>query len=400
MNQFGGLQQNSGFKLSPNAALVLHTANLMSFMAAASAPAPLYQIYQRLWHFSPVILTLIFATYALFLLLALLIAGSISDYIGRKPVILLAILLQMTSMMFFLFSNDINMLFVARAIQGIATALAVSSIGAALLDLNKHKGPIINSICPMLGMTVGSILACLVLQYSNAPLHLIFEILIVIYLIEFILTIFSPETAVKRSGALASLKLKMAVPPAAKFALISISPVNIALWMLSGIFLSLMPSLFVQAFQIHSAWLNGLSFSAITLSGAIGIVLLRKSASVFILKFGTIHLILGTIILILGINLVNIYLLFIGSIIAGLGFGTSFMGAIRTVMPLAKPEERAGLMAAFYVESYLAFSVPAIIAGLLVQKIGLINSTNLYAFSIVALSILALFFIFRLPKTA
>ncbi|MEN8282112.1 MFS transporter [Acinetobacter gerneri] len=400
MNQFGGFQQNSGSKLSTNAALVLHTANLMSFMAAASAPAPLYQIYQRLWHFSPVILTLIFATYALFLLLALLIAGSISDYIGRKPVILLAILLQMTSMMFFLFSNDINMLFVARAIQGIATALAVSSIGAALLDLNKHKGPIINSICPMLGMTVGSILACLVLQYSNAPLHLIFEILIVIYLIEFILTIFSPETAVKRSGALASLKLKMAVPPAAKFALISISPVNIALWMLSGIFLSLMPSLFVQAFQIHSAWLNGLSFSAITLSGAIGIILLRKSASVFILKFGTIHLILGTIILILGINLVNIYLLFIGSIIAGLGFGTSFMGAIRTVMPLAKPEERAGLMAAFYVESYLAFSVPAIIAGLLVQKIGLINSTNLYAFSIVALSILALFFIFRLPKTA
>lgn len=400
MNQFGGLQQNSGSKLSPNAALVLHTANLMSFMAAASAPAPLYQIYQRLWHFSPVILTLIFATYALFLLLALLIAGSISDYIGRKPVILLAILLQMTSMMFFLFSNDINMLFFARAIQGIATALAVSSIGAALLDLNKHKGPIINSICPMLGMTVGSILACLVLQYSNAPLHLIFEILIVIYLIEFILTIFSPETAVKRSGALASLKLKMAVPPAAKFALISISPVNIALWMLSGIFLSLMPSLFVQAFQIHSAWLNGLSFSAITLSGAIGIILLRKSASVFILKFGTIHLILGTIILILGINLVNFYLLFIGSIIAGLGFGTSFMGAIHTVMPLAKPEERAGLMAAFYVESYLAFSVPAIIAGLLVQKIGLINSTNLYAFSIVALSILALFFIFRLPKTA
>lgn len=400
MNQFGGFQQNSGSKLSTNAALVLHTANLMSFMAAASAPAPLYQIYQRLWYFSPVILTLIFATYALFLLLALLIAGSISDYIGRKPVILLAILLQMTSMMFFLFSNDINMLFVARAIQGIATALAVSSIGAALLDLNKHKGPIINSICPMLGMTVGSILACLVLQYSNAPLHLIFEILTVIYLIEFILTIFSPETAVKRSGALASLKLKMAVPPAAKFALISISPVNIALWMLSGIFLSLMPSLFVQAFQIRSAWLNGLSFSAITLSGAIGIILLRKSASVFILKFGTIHLILGTIILILGINLVNIYLLFIGSIIAGLGFGTSFMGAIRTVMPLAKPEERAGLMAAFYVESYLAFSVPAIIAGLLVQKIGLINSTNLYAFSIVALSILALFFIFRLPKTA
>lgn len=398
MNHSSPYAQRLTPKFNEKTTLILHTATMMSFMAAASAPAPLYQIYQQHWHFSPVILTLIFSTYAFLLLLSLLIAGSLSDFIGRRPVIISAITLQIISMGFFLFATDISMLFIARGIQGIATALAVSSIGAALLDLSKTTGPLINSISPMLGMAIGAVIACLVLQYSNIPLQLIFIILISIYTIELFLTFFTAESTVKRSGALASFKPKMAIPTAAKFALICISPVNIALWMLSGFFLSLMPSLLSQAFQIHSAWLNGLSFCALTLSGAMGILLLRQSASIFILKFGTISLMLGTSILVLAINWVNIYLLFLGALIAGFGFGTSFMGAIRVVMPLALPEQRAGLMAAFYVESYLAFSIPAIIAGLMVKQVGLMNSSNLYVISIIILAFIALFFIPKLTK--
>lgn len=385
-------------KLNEKTTLILHTATMISFMAAASAPAPLYQIYQQLWHFSPVILTLIFSTYAFVLLLSLLIVGSLSDFIGRRPVIILAIALQIISMSFFLFATDISMLFIARGIQGIATALAVSSIGAALLDLSKTMGPLINSISPMFGMAVGAIIACLVLQYSEIPLQLIFIILISIYLVELFLTCFTTESIIKRSGAFASFKPQIAVPAAAKFALICISPVNIALWMVSGFFLSLMPSLLSQAFQIHSAWLNGLAFCTLTLSGAMGILLLRHAASIFILKFGAISLIIGISLLVVAINWVNIALLFLGALIAGLGFGTSFMGAIRVVMPLARPEERAGLMTAFYVESYLAFSIPAIIAGLMVKQIGLINSSNLYLLSIIFLAFISLFFIFKLGK--
>lgn len=146
------------FQLNRKHTLILQTTTMMSFMAAASAPAPLYQIYQQLWHFSPAILTLIFATYAFSLLLSLLIIGSLSDFIGRRPAILIAIFLQILSMGFFLFSTNISMLFIARAIQGIAGALAVSSIGAALLDLSQTRGALINSIAPMLGMTAGAIL--------------------------------------------------------------------------------------------------------------------------------------------------------------------------------------------------------------------------------------------------
>ncbi|SIK67129.1 major facilitator superfamily protein [Mycobacteroides abscessus subsp. abscessus] len=59
-------------------------------------------------------------------------------------------------------------------------------------------------------------------------------------------------------------------------------------------------------------------------------------------------------------------------------------------MPLALPHERAGLMAAFYVMSYFAMSLPAMIAGAFVGRIGLIPTTDLYGAAVMGLAILAL----------
>lgn len=140
-------------------------------------------------------------------------------------------------MSFFLFASDVSMLFIARGLQGIATGLAVSAIGAAILDFSKHHGSLINSIAPMVGMAVGVFITCFILQFSAQPLHLVFELLCVLFALELILSFFNPETVRKRSGALASLKPNMAIPHQARGALLSISPINIALWMVSGFFL-------------------------------------------------------------------------------------------------------------------------------------------------------------------
>jgi len=368
-------------------------------MAASSSPTPLYRLYQQAWQFSPVTLTLIFATYAFTLLASLLIIGSLSDYIGRRPVILSAIFLQIVAMSFFLFASDVSMLFIARGLQGIATGLAVSAIGAAILDFSKLQGSLINSIAPMVGMAAGIFITCIILQFSSQPLQLVFELLCFLFVFQLILSFFNPETAQKRSGALASLKPNMAIPHQARGALLSISPINIALWMVSGFFLSLMPSLLAKIFQTSSAWLNGIMFMALALSGAAGILTLRKSTNFRILLTGTLSIIIGATVLFLAINFTNAVVLFVGSIITGVGFGTAFMGAIRTVMPLALPEERAGLMAAFFVESYLAFSVPAILAGYFVSKIGLTNSANIYMSLIIGLALIALVMIFKNIKS-
>jgi hypothetical protein len=53
-------------------------------------------------------------------------------------------------------------------------------------------------------------------------------------------------------------------------------------------------------------------------------------------------------------------------VVAGVGFGGGFQGALRTVVPLTAPHERAGVLSILYIVSYLALGVPAVLAGLLV----------------------------------
>jgi len=77
-------------------------------------------------------------------------------------------------------------------------------------------------------------------------------------------------------------------------------------------------------------------------------------------------------------------------VIAGLGFGGGFMGSVRSIVGLALPHERAGLMSAFYVLSYLAFCIPALLAGNLSRVFGLISTTDGYGAVLILLSLAAL----------
>jgi hypothetical protein len=94
---------------------------------------------------------------------------------------------------------------------------------------------------------------------------------------------------------------------------------------------------------------------------------------------------LGILTVVAGVHLANVPLLLIGTVFTGVGFGTNFLGSIGTIMPLAKADERAGLLSAFYVQSYLAFSLPAILAGFLAKSAGYALTTDIYATAILLL---------------
>src|SRR5207249_3346266 len=72
------------------------------FLFAAAAPSPLYAVYAGLWQFSAGALTEVFAVYAIALLVALLFTGSSSDFVGRRPIILVALVIQLASIVLFL----------------------------------------------------------------------------------------------------------------------------------------------------------------------------------------------------------------------------------------------------------------------------------------------------------
>src|SRR5262249_13152137 len=86
-------------------------------------------------------LTLIYATYAFGVLASLLLVGGVSDEVGRRPVLLVALAALMASSVLFMVAGSAAWLFVARGLQGLATGAALSAASAALLDLHPNRDP-------------------------------------------------------------------------------------------------------------------------------------------------------------------------------------------------------------------------------------------------------------------
>ncbi|WP_064693712.1 MFS transporter [Rhizobium aegyptiacum] len=370
---------------APRPSIGFHALTLATFFGASSVPTPLYRIYEENFSISPVLITVIFAVYAFALLAALLTAGSISDHLGRRPVIFSALLLEMVAMVLFVVASGPGWLIAARIVQGIATGIAGASLGAALVDVDRAKGQIVNSIAPLCGMALGAVGTSALIQYGPFPMHLIYALLLIVFTLQAAAIWLVRETGSTRPGALGSLVPRVSIPPQAKRPLSLVTPINIANWTLGGFYLSLVPSLIASTTGSTAPLTGGSIVAALTASGAIAVYLRRGKTAAANLIFGVSAKTLGILTVVAGVHLANVPLLLIGTIFTGAGFGTNFLGSIGTIMPLAKADERAGLLSAFYVQSYLAFSLPAILAGFLAKSAGYALTTDIYATAILLL---------------
>jgi len=360
------------------------------FSASSSAATPVYHLYQEIYGLSPVVLMTIFSAYAFMLLAALLTVGSLSDYIGRRPVMLGALFLNVVAMLAFIEAGSAGMLILARGVQGFATGAATTTLGAAILDLNRSKGPLINSTTAFVGLTVGSLLSGALVAYAPLPTELVFIVLLMVTAILLALLPWIPETAAGKSGAFASLAPHVSVPKQARKMLMKITPVNIAGWALGGFYFSLMPSLVRVATGLSSPIVGGLVVTALSLGATIGVLWYRNAHPGRTLMVGTATFAAGVAITLAGVSAQLVPVLLAGTIISGFGFGGAFAASVRTVLPLASATERAGLLSAFYVECYLAFALPAIAVGLLAPVIGLPTSAYFYGAAIIVLAVITL----------
>jgi hypothetical protein len=363
---------------------------LLCFFAASSAPTPLYHLYQQAWGFSSALLTLIFAVYALSLLATLLVFGSLSDYLGRRPVIFLGLLLEIVSMVVFITATDVSGLILARVLQGVATGIATSALGAAMLDSDAQQGPLLNSITPMFGMALGALGTSALVAYAPLPMGLAYGLLLTAFVGQALYLLRVAETVTPQPGVLKTLRPRLAVPAQARSTLLLVLPADIAAWALGGFFLSLAPSLLAAATGSTSVLNGGFAVAALTISGALSIHNLRLRAPRLALRVGCSFLAIGVSVILAAVNLGWLWLFFAGAAVAGVGFGASFLGALRLLLPLAHAHERGALMAAFLALSYLAFCVPALIAGASVKTMGLVTTTNVYGGVVVLLAVSAL----------
>jgi hypothetical protein len=198
------------------------------------------------------------------------------------------------------------------------------------------------------------------------------------------------ESAVRRSGALSSLRPHFDLPRPTRRPLLVVGPVLFAAWALAGFFGSLGLSLVRIVSGSDSVVIGGLALFLLAGAGALSVVVLHSAPPATVARVGTAGLVVGVSIMLAATATSPLIGLFLGMVVAGVGFASGFQGAIRSVLPLASPEHRAGVLSVIYLVSYLGLSLPAIVAGALVVNSGSLElTTRGYGIAIIALAALA-----------
>ena len=366
----------------------------MLFAAAASAPTPLYVVYQKEWGFTDTTLTLIFAVYVVGLIGSLLVLGALSDHVGRRPLLAAAIALEAVAFVLFIIAGDVTVLLVARVVQGIATGAAFSTLGATLVDLNPPHAPgragLVNGVAPISGLAVGSVGCGALVQFAPAPTHLVFALLLVGIGFAGLVIARMPETSARRAGAVASLIPTLGIPARLRPDVFGIVPIIVASWALGGLYLSLGPSVAAGLFGLHNHLIGGLVVTLLCGAGALTAFALRAWPIDRVLWISAIMLAGGTALTFAGVEAHTVALAAAGTVVAGIGFGGSALASFGTLARIAAPGERSELLAFALVIAYLAFSLPALAAGYASTRFGLHTTTVVYSLGVVATALIAL----------
>ena len=373
--------------LSPRVAYALVAAVIGLALFASATPSPLYPAYRELWDISPVVMTLVYATYAFGVFTTLTLAGRVSDQVGRRPVLLLALGTLMGATLLFMLADSVGWLFVARAVQGLATGLALGAASAALLDLHPRRDPagvgLINGVVSAGGMGLGVLVSAAFVDLLPAPRVLPY---VVLFAIAFSGAVWMPEPVATRSQ-LQLRPQRPGVPPAARPAFLLAALGVTSSWSIGGLLLSLGPQLTQSLFHTTDPLVGGVSVFALAGSAAISPLVFRRTQPWAGATAGSVALATGMVLVVGAASSESSVLYLGGAVVGGAGFGVAFLGALRALSAAIPPAHRGAVMSAFYIVAYSALSLPAILAGVLVTPLGPRPTFEIFGSVIAALAL-------------
>ena len=286
------------FRVPARASFWVMIVAYLGLMFAASAPSPLYVVYQARWHFSAITLTSIFGVYALALLLTLLTVGGLSDFIGRKPVLLAGFALLAASMVVFARADGVGWLYLARVLQGLAAGSTLGALSAGIIDFagptRQRFAGLVNSLVPALGLALGALGAGGLVQFAPAPTVLVFVVLGVLFAMVLLAVAAGPETERRRDGALRSLTPRMGVPRRLRPEFFRTMPALFATWAQVGLTLSLTTTLAAARFGLTDRFLDALVVGAVCGAASVATVVMRSASSQRGTVLGCAALVTGT----------------------------------------------------------------------------------------------------------
>ncbi len=334
-------------------------------LGVSGIPAPLYGIYEANWHLSPLATTIVFAVYAVAALGAVLVSGRISDVVGRKPVLIGALIALLVGLAVFVVADNMAMLLLARSIHGAAVGSIVVAGAAALLDLKPDHGVRsgqLSGVAFNIGMTIAILGSALLAQYAPHPLRTPYAVVAVVCLVVGVgvLALREPHTA-RASGPIRIAK--PAVPEQIRSDFWFSALGAMASWSVLGVLLSLYPSLAAQQTHIDNLVFGGAVVGTTAFAAASAQLAATRLPAKYSAIIGDIGMAVSLLLTIPVLLTHRWELVFVAAVLLGATFGLGFGGSLRHLSDVVPADRRGETMSAFYLLAYTAMAVPTLVAG-------------------------------------
>lgn len=344
-------------------------------MLGPTIPTPLYPIYQQELGFDGLMVTLIFATYAVGIAGALILFGRLSDQIGRRTLLIPGLILALASSLVFVLSHSVAGLFLGRILSGLSVGIFTGTATAALLDIapaeSRRKYSLIAALVNMLGLGFGPILAGAVAEFSATPLTLpyLIHIALVILAMAGIAMISEPHPVPVGSFRWELQRFNLSAEVRGTF--MQAATVGFAGFSTLGLFASVAPALLLHVLGIANHLVCGLVVFAQLAFSAIGQISSTRIKDRTAMLMGTAMLTAGILLIGWSILLASLPTLLIGAACAGAGQGMSFRASLGMLSERAPVHQRGEITSTFFLVLYVAQAVPVMGVGVAANFVGL-----------------------------
>lgn len=358
-------------RVSHGAGFWIVATTFLLVMAYSTVPTPLYALYQARDGFPVSTITVIFAAYAVGVVFSLFFVGHISDWVGRRRMLLIAILISALSAMLFLLWSSVEGLIVARVVNGVSIGVLTATATAHLGELRAVARPDENSIVAasvagasnLGGLALGPLIGGLFAEFLPNPLVLPHAVFLVALVIAAIVMVSVPETVEQSEPRRRYRPQRLAVPASSRGAFIAAGFGAFAGFALLGLFTSLAPTILIGTFDAPDHLLAGVTTFSVFGAAALGQVLLARLPLQRQLLIATVSCGVGLAAVAAGAVLPQLGVFLVGGVIAGLGVGVLFKSAIATAGSLADPARRGETLSLVFLIAYCGLALPVLAIG-------------------------------------
>jgi len=365
-------------RLSRRAGFWVVAFAFLAVSALSTAPSSLYGLYEHRLHLASITLTIVYAVYALGIVTSLVLVGHLSDWYGRRPVLLPALGTGVLATVVFLVWRSLAGLLVARVLTGLALGAALATATAFITDLDGVPGEadtrragIVATSANIGGLALGPLIAGLVARYVGDPLTTPFVVLLVALVAGTALVALSPEGHPAIQPRPKYHPQRLAAPPNARRQFAAAATGVLTAFSVGGLFAGLAGTYLARSLHHPSPALTGL---AIFLTFGAG-VLVQTTTTHWpahrLVAAGIAPLICGLALLVVSAwtSPPSLALFLTSAFVAGAGVGAITRGSLTVAISASDPDARAGTLVAFFTAGYIGVSLPVVGLGLALQDL-------------------------------